>query len=375
MSWPLSTPSSVISVDLWSPGKTEIAMGFKHLMNLMCDMCQFVVSVPVKQTTAAHLARLFMENVLLKFGLCAVVVVDDGSTFRGLFEDMCKLLKIRFHAAAKSNHKSTGVERFHACLNRGATIFTEEGGSNECFEEAAMVLAYAWNASTIDGTGIIRSVPSIGRELKFPLDIQLSEEPKIEDDDGENLLRYIRSLGRDIPFARKILAFTLEGRRIQRSERINERRKRIKYRVGDIVMARVAVQSDKSKQKVTKLIYKSTGPYVIAEDINLGSYMCRKYGRPNGALSKFMTEDLYLLPPQIMPCDEVDTPNLRYLNTDFAPNLKHPFSKSFDIEAYNTKWFDDELKGTEKEVPDLQNILDLAQDTIETLTDDAEAEK
>lgn len=134
---------------------------------------------------------------------------------------MCALLKIRFHAAAKRNHKSIGVERFHAFLNRGTTIFAEERGSNECFVEAAMVLAYAWNASPVDGTGIIRSVPAIGRELKFPLDIELSEEPKIEDDDGENLLTYIRNLGRDAPFIRKMLAFILEDRRIQRSERIN----------------------------------------------------------------------------------------------------------------------------------------------------------
>ena len=80
--WPLSTPFSVISVDLWSPGKIESTMGYKHLLNSMCDMCQFVVSVPVKQTTAEYLARLFMENMLLKFGLCVVIVVDDGSTFR-----------------------------------------------------------------------------------------------------------------------------------------------------------------------------------------------------------------------------------------------------------------------------------------------------
>ena len=299
-------------------------------------------------------------------------MVDDGSTFRGLFEDICKLLKIRFHAAAKRNHRSIEVERFHAFLNRGTTIYTEERGSNACFVEAAMVLAYAWNASPIDGTGIIRSVPAIGRELKFPMDIELGEEPNVEDDDGDRVLDYIRSMGRDIAFVRKILAFMLEEKRILQSERVNERRKRITYKVGDIVMARVAVQSDKSKNKVAKLVYKSKGPYVIVEDTKLGSYMCRKYGRPNGALSKFLTEDLYLLPPLILPCDEVDTPDLRYLNTDFAPNLKHPFHRDFDIEAYNTKWFDDELRGVEQETPSLKEHIGLIQDEIDSSINDSE---
>ena len=163
LSWPLASPFAIISVDLWSPGRTTTSSGYKYLMNAMCDMTRFVISIRTKNNTATYLDRLFMEHVLLKFGFCAVVVVDDGITFRGLFEEMCALLKIKFHAAAKRNHKSISVERFHNFLKKGVTIYAEERGSNECFVEAAMVLAYAWNASPIDGTGIIRSIPAIGR--------------------------------------------------------------------------------------------------------------------------------------------------------------------------------------------------------------------
>ena len=65
-----------------------------------------------------------------------------------------------------------------------------------------------------------------------------------------------------------------------------------------------------------------------------------KYGKPQSSLQKFMSADLYLLPPQILPCEHVDTPTLRYLNTDFAP-LRHPFGKDFNIESYNTSWLED----------------------------------
>jgi len=30
-------------------------------------------------------------------------------------------------------------------------------------------VGYAWNISPIDGTNILRSIPAIGRELRFPL--------------------------------------------------------------------------------------------------------------------------------------------------------------------------------------------------------------
>ena len=109
----------------------------------------------------------------------------------------------------------------------------------------------------------------IARELKFPLDIELQDTLIPE---------------RDIPFVRKGLALILEERHIERSEQKNESRNLIKFKEGDIVMARVAVQSDSSKNKVAKLVYKSRGPYVVVRDTGLGSYECRKYGQPEGTL-------------------------------------------------------------------------------------------
>lgn len=39
-SWPVTTPFSIISVDIWSPGDIKNCYGQKSLMNVMCDMCQ-----------------------------------------------------------------------------------------------------------------------------------------------------------------------------------------------------------------------------------------------------------------------------------------------------------------------------------------------
>ena len=38
-----------------------------------------------------------MENVLLKFGLCLMVVLDDGNELRSIFEKMSNALGINFH--------------------------------------------------------------------------------------------------------------------------------------------------------------------------------------------------------------------------------------------------------------------------------------
>ena len=50
-----------------------------------------------------------------------------------------------------------------------------------------MVLAYTWNASRIDGTDIVRSVPTVGRELKVPLDIDLMKLSTVVDKASDSI--------------------------------------------------------------------------------------------------------------------------------------------------------------------------------------------
>ena len=65
---------------------------------------------------------MFMEHILLKFGLYIMVVCDDDNEFRGKFEQMCKALNIMYHVVAKRNHKVIGIEGFHKFLNHSEKI-------------------------------------------------------------------------------------------------------------------------------------------------------------------------------------------------------------------------------------------------------------
>ena len=76
-----------------------------------------------------------------------------------------------------------------------------------------------------------------------------------------------------------------------------------------------------------------------------GSYTDIPFDKPNGAERKFLAQDMYALPPQILPCDQIDLPDLRYLNTDFVP-VAHPFKDSFNIESYDSVWFDKQPPST-----------------------------
>ena len=68
-----------------------------------------------------------------------------------------------------------------------------------------MQRGYVWNSSPIDGTNILRSIPTIGRELRFPLDIDLSALPPIVSNNTESVVSYLHLIDSNRYFVSIIL--------------------------------------------------------------------------------------------------------------------------------------------------------------------------
>ena len=154
----------------------------------MCDMRQFVVVVPVPDETSATLVDYFVQHVLMKFGMCYLIVLDDGTPFKEVFVAMWHSLHLNYEVLAKRNHKGLSVEHFHRFLNKSVTIAAEDRGTIDIFVPAGIAAGYAWSSAPIDGTNILRSIPAIGRELHFPLDINLNAAPKLIQNNAQAIL-------------------------------------------------------------------------------------------------------------------------------------------------------------------------------------------
>ena len=81
-SWPVSSPFATLHADLWMAGYFTNSSGNVDLMNVICDMTQFVIVVPVLNETASTLTEYFMQHILLKFGICHLVILNDDSPFK-----------------------------------------------------------------------------------------------------------------------------------------------------------------------------------------------------------------------------------------------------------------------------------------------------
>ena len=76
----------------------------------------------------------------MKFGLCHLVVLDDGTPFKEVFIAMRQALNLNYDIFAKWNHKGLSVEHFHCFLNTSVTIAAEERGTTNIFSLLALRL-------------------------------------------------------------------------------------------------------------------------------------------------------------------------------------------------------------------------------------------
>ena len=80
----LSSSFAILHINLWIPGYHTDNNGNMTLTNAIYDMSQFVVVVPVPDENSTILASYFMQYILMKFGLCHLVVLNDGTVLKEL---------------------------------------------------------------------------------------------------------------------------------------------------------------------------------------------------------------------------------------------------------------------------------------------------
>jgi hypothetical protein len=198
---------------LCPPGDTDGDQ--PYFMNIMCDMTQFVISTPIPSLRDHILAFYLMQEVLLKVGFYVMIVVDDRSNFKGVFKEAYTILNIRYHVIAKGNHKAPIVERFHTFLNKRMMLTTHDRGNLlDVYIPASAIAVYALNVSPIIGTDTVRSVPSVGREFKLPIEFEYSPTPSLVLNHDSAINIYLKETGRNSVFAGEVLKLLLEERRM-----------------------------------------------------------------------------------------------------------------------------------------------------------------
>ena len=95
-------------------------------------------------------------------------------------------------------------------LNKTQTIIGADTGTHISFIENSKTSQYTRNSTPIDDTDIPRSLAAVGRHFKFPMDVQLSPTPILNDINQSALYTYLRDVSTDLQFATSVLQVLVE---------------------------------------------------------------------------------------------------------------------------------------------------------------------
>ena len=89
---------------------TQTFEGNKYLLTFQHELSKFTVAVPISKEGALTIARVFVEEIILKFGISQTLLTEQGSNFLSeLFLNVCKLLIVN-RVNTSSYHHQTNRE-------------------------------------------------------------------------------------------------------------------------------------------------------------------------------------------------------------------------------------------------------------------------
>ena len=266
------SPFDIQFLDVWTPGCLPSKQGHIKLLCSMDELCGFVEGAPIAKEDSITIAREAFSRIFIPNGLPRLVIVDDGSPFKGALRAMCKLLSIPCEPVSPQNHRAVRVERFFRYLNKVERIVVANNQSFHTWLQGVYFSLYAWNSSPIDGTNIIRSFVAKGRTFPLPIDLALDSTRPGPAHEGAPALEHVATMSPVLERQRDILRLINDERRRRHRELRNAAANQKTFQPGDIVIVRRQIQSDATEGKVAKLMFKATGPYIVLQ-ANLASLL------------------------------------------------------------------------------------------------------
>ena len=101
----------------------ETPEGFRYCMLCIEAFSKWVEAIPLRTKTAAETRDAFMSHVLARFGACAEVVTDQGSEFRGEFDELLQQVGIQHRTTSRNHPQADGlaeraVQTVKNCIRR-----------------------------------------------------------------------------------------------------------------------------------------------------------------------------------------------------------------------------------------------------------------
>ena len=243
-------------------GPTDVTnKGNRYILTFQDDLTKFMAAIPIPTQDAETVAREFVQNIVLKYGIPEVILTDQGANFLSeLFANVCRLLQItKVQTTAFHPESNGGLERGHRVIVEYLRHYIAEDQRD--WDEWVAYATYVYNVTTHRSTGYSPFELLFGYRARIPSVLQAQPTPRYTYDN------YVSELKGRLQSAHAIARESLLQSKEKSKLDYDKKAVHIAPHVGDkVLLFDESVRRGRSK----KLSAQWVGPYVVlaADGVN-----------------------------------------------------------------------------------------------------------
>ena len=252
-----------LSIDILGP-LIETPRSNRYIMVATCHFSKWVEIFALPDQTAATCARVLLNEVFARYGVCNMLLADQARSFEGtIFQEMCRLLEIKKSRTSVRNPKCNGqTERFNRTLIRMIKAYLKDEQTD--WDLNLGCLAGAYRASPNESTQLTPNLLFLGREVRIPAELLIGSVPAIKEE-ITSYGDYVDKLRERLKKAHSVARKNIGQSAVKQKDRYDMKIYHTQYEVGDFVW--YLVETCKPG-KCPKLNPDFEGPYVITRKLN-----------------------------------------------------------------------------------------------------------
>lgn len=224
----------------------------KYILTIQCELSKFVEAYPLRNKETVSIAKNFVNNFILRFGIPKVITTDRGTEFiSDTMEQVCKLLNIEKLSSTAYHHQTIGsLENAHKHL--GSFLRIQCDNHPETWSQWLPFWCFTYNNTIHSSTRYAPYELVFGKSCEIPSRISSDIEPLYNPDNYSLELKYrLQTANRD---ARENLLKSKEKRKQKYDKKVNK----IKYKPNDMLLVK--------NETGGKLDTLYNGPYLVIEE-------------------------------------------------------------------------------------------------------------
>ena len=174
---------------------TESPEGFKNILVVSDSGSKWIEAFPTKTQTAVEVAKILYREIFTRYGAPRVLISDRGKCFMAtLTKALCEIFSVKMsHTSPYHPQTNSSVERMNSFLAQSLRAYCDKDHSNWPDVLPGILMAYRCTPAT-QSTDYAPYYLVFGRDMRRPIDINLTPKNKLSAATKENLDDFIENL-------------------------------------------------------------------------------------------------------------------------------------------------------------------------------------